>query len=87
VILLVNVVLLSAYTFGCHAFRHLAGGELDCFSCSTVARARYRLWKGITVLNIKHDRWAWASLASVVAADLYIRLLINGVLQDPRWLF
>jgi hypothetical protein len=87
VILLVNVLLLSAYTFGCHAFRHLAGGQLDCFSCSTVARTRYRLWKGITVLTIKHDRWAWASLASVVAADVYIRLLIHGVLQDPRWLF
>ena len=86
-ILLVNVLLLSAYTFGCHAFRHLAGGGLDCFSCSTVARTRYRLWKGITVLNIKHDRWAWASLASVVLSDVYIRLLINGVLQDPRWLF
>ena len=86
VILLVNVLLLSGYTFGCHAFRHLAGGELDCFSCSAVARARYRLWKGITVLNINHDRWAWASLISVVAADVYIRLLIHGVLQDPRWL-
>ena len=86
VILLVNVLLLSAYTFGCHALRHLAGGGLDCFSCSTVARTRYRLWKGITILNIKHDRWAWASLASVVAADVYIRLLIGGVLQDPRWL-
>jgi hypothetical protein len=86
VILLANVLLLSAYTFGCHALRHLAGGELDCFSCSTVARTRYRLWKGITVLNISHDRWAWASLASVVVADVYIRLLIHGVLQDPRWL-
>src|SRR6202158_3231438 len=78
VILLVNVLLLSGYTFGCLAFRPLAGGELDCFSCSTVARARYRLWKGITVLNIKHDRWAWASLVSVVAADVSIPLLIPG---------
>ncbi len=86
VLMLVNVLLLSGYTFGCHAFRHLAGGELDCFSCSTAARARHRLWKGITVLNIKHDRWAWASLISVVAADVYIRLLLAGVLQDPRWI-
>src|SRR6202171_5909161 len=39
VLLLANVVLLSGYTFGCHAFRHLAGGELDCFSCSLAARA------------------------------------------------
>jgi hypothetical protein len=86
VLMLVNVVLLSGYTFGCHAFRHLAGGELDCFSCSTTARARHRLWQGITILNIRHDRWAWASLFSVAATDIYIRLLLHGVLQDPRWL-
>jgi hypothetical protein len=86
VIMLVNVVLLSGYTFGCHAFRHLAGGELDCFSCSTTARVRHRLWTGVTVLNVKHDRWAWASLFSVAAADIYIRLLLAGVLQDPRWI-
>ena len=85
-IMLANVVLLSGYTFGCHAFRHLAGGELDCFSCSLAARARHQLWKGVTVLNIKHDRWAWASLVSVAGADIYIRLLLAGVLQDPRWI-
>jgi hypothetical protein len=86
VLMLINVLLLSGYTFGCHAFRHLAGGELDCFSCSRTARARYRVWKGITVLNIRHDRWAWASLASVLMTDIYIRLLMAGVLQDPRWI-
>jgi len=85
VLLLANVVLLSGYTFGCHSLRHLAGGKLDCFSCSLAARARHRLWKGVTVLNIKHDRWAWASLFSVAAADIYIRLLLAGVLRDPRW--
>ncbi len=85
VLMVANVVLLSGYTFGCHAFRHLAGGGLDCFSCSTVARARHQLWRGISVLNIKHDRWAWASLVSVAATDIYIRALLAGVLHDPRW--
>jgi hypothetical protein len=85
-LMLVNVLLLSAYTFGCHAFRHLAGGELDCFSCSRSARARFRLWKGITVLNVRHDRWAWASLATVLMTDIYIRLLMAGLLRDPRWI-
>jgi hypothetical protein len=85
VLMLANVVLLSGYTFGCHAFRHLSGGELDCFSCSLGARARHQLWKGVTVLNIKHDRWAWASLLSVAGTDIYIRLLLAGVLHDPRW--
>ena len=86
VLMLVNVVLLSGYTFGCHAFRHLAGGNLDCFSCSAVSRARFRLWKGISVLNVRHDRWAWASLASVLLTDIYIRLLMNHVLIDLRWI-
>jgi hypothetical protein len=86
VFMLANVLLLSGYTFGCHAFRHLAGGGLDCFSCSTAARARFRLWKGISVLNIRHDRWAWASLLSVAGTDIYIRLLMAGVLHDPRWI-
>ena len=85
-LMLVNVVLLSGYTFGCHAFRHLAGGGLDCFTCSRSAQARFRLWRGITVLNIRHDRWAWASLTSVLATDIYIRVLMHGWLIDPRWI-
>jgi hypothetical protein len=86
VLMLTNVLLLSGYTFGCHAFRHLAGGELDCFSCSRAARARFQLWRGISVLNVRHDRWAWASLASVLLTDVYIRALMAGVLRDPRWI-
>ncbi len=85
-IMLINVLLLSGYTFGCHAFRHLAGGGVDCFSCSAASRARYQLWRGVSVLNVRHDRWAWASLVSVAATDVYIRLLIAGVLHDPRWI-
>jgi hypothetical protein len=81
-LLLVNVVALSAYTFGCHAFRHLAGGGLDCFSCH---RARHRLWQAVTVLNVRHDRWAWASMFTVWGVDLYIRLLIKGVLPHAPW--
>ena len=83
VILTTNVILLSGYTFGCHAFRHLAGGGHDCMSCSGT---RLKLWRGVTVLNIKHDRWAWASLFSVAAADIYVRLLIHGVIPtDLHW--
>ena len=81
-LMLVNVVCLSGYTFGCHAFRHMAGGGLDCFSCH---RARYRLWKGVTVLNIPHDRWAWVSMFTVWGVDLYIRLLQLGALPHALW--
>jgi hypothetical protein len=78
----VNVICLSGYTFGCHAFRHLAGGGADCLSCH---RARLRLWKGITVLNVRHGAWAWASLVTVLATDVYIRLLIAGVIPRTTW--
>ncbi|MDQ6743545.1 MAG: hypothetical protein M3Z97_11660 [Candidatus Dormibacteraeota bacterium] len=80
-ILVVNLVLLSGYTFGCHALRHLFGGT-DCFSCH---RVRYRLWKGVTVLNVNHEVWAWASMLSVWATDVYIRLLIHGAIPNGPW--
>jgi hypothetical protein len=83
---LVNVVLLSGYTFGCHAFRHMVGGNLDCYSCARGGRLRYRVWEGITPLNHRHAPWAWASLFSVVSADVYLRLLMAGVIGDPRLL-
>lgn len=86
-LMVVNIALVSGYTFGCHAVRHLVGGNLDCFSCSRTRRARHRLWKGVTVLNVRHDYWAWASLVSIWLVDLYIHLLQNGVLHDPRLVF
>jgi len=81
-LLLVNVVALSGYTFGCHAFRHLAGGGMDCFSCH---RSRYRLWRGVTVLNVGHGAWAWVSMFTVWGVDLYIRLLILGAIPRGPW--
>jgi hypothetical protein len=83
-VLLVNVVLLTGFTFGCNSLRHLIGGRLDCFTCSASARARHKLWRGVTFLNLKHREWAWLSLASVCLADLYIRLAAAGVFHDPR---
>src|SRR6202158_1027255 len=55
VLMLSNVVLLSGYTFGCHAFRHLAGGELDCFSCSPAAPPRHPPREGGPTLDTTHD--------------------------------
>jgi hypothetical protein len=81
-IMLVNVVCLTGYTVGCHALRHLAGGATDCFSCH---RVRYQLWKGVTVFNVRHDRWAWVSLFTVVGTDIYIRLLVHGVIPHMGW--
>src|SRR5262249_39778329 len=47
-LMLVNVAFLMLYTFGCHSFRHLVGGKLDCYSCDGIARYRYGLWSKVT---------------------------------------
>jgi len=83
-VLLANVIALSAFTFGCNSLRHLVGGNLDCFSCSASTRARHKTWLGVRVLNLRHKEWAWISLFIVVAADLYVRLASYGVFDDPR---
>jgi succinate dehydrogenase/fumarate reductase cytochrome b subunit len=83
-VLLVNVVLLTLFTFGCNSVRHLVAGHLDCFSCSRVTRTRWGLWKRVTQLNEHHQLWAWVSLISVGLADLYVRLAAYGVFHDPR---
>lgn len=82
-ILLMNVVLLSLYTFGCHSWRHLIGGKLDCFSCAPMNRTRYGLWKKATFLNDKHALWAWCSLFGVALTDVYVRLVVSGAISDP----
>jgi hypothetical protein len=79
-IFLVNVVLLSFYTFSCHAWRHLSGGCVNCFSCSATNKARHGLWKSITHWNESHSLWAWLSLFSVVITDLYVRFLCTGAI-------
>jgi hypothetical protein len=86
VIMLINVILLSAYTFSCHSLRHIVGGKLDCFSCSTFGPPRHSAWSFLTVLNERHMVWAWASLISVGFTDFYIRMLASGVFKDPRLL-
>lgn len=83
-IILANTLLLTFYTFSCHAFRNLVGGRRDCFSCSAGSRMAYGWWRRVSAWNRLHGTWAWASLFSVWATDVYIRLLINGVIHDVR---
>jgi hypothetical protein len=80
-VLTVNVVLLSGYTFGCHSLRHLVGGRKDCISESPTCRT---LYKGCSALNKRHMLWAWMSLFSVMFADVYVRLCSMGVWKDLR---
>jgi hypothetical protein len=83
-IMIVNCVLLTGYTFGCHSLRHLVGGKLDCFSCAVAGGPRHNVWKGVSRLNEHHMFWAWASLISVGSTDLYIRMLASGAIRDLR---
>jgi len=82
-LMLVNVILLTGFSLSCHAFRHVVGGKVDCFSCSRRRQVRHGLWRFATRLNVRHPNWAWFSLVSVGLTDLYIRLLAAGVIVDP----
>jgi hypothetical protein len=82
VVMLVNAALLSSWTLGCHSWRHLIGGRLDCFSCTGAASPRYRAWRFTTWLNERHATCAWASLVWVVLTDLYIYLVARGIVRD-----
>ncbi len=83
-IMLVNIILLSLYTFSCHSWRHLIGGRLDCFSCSKMTEARHKAWSRISLFNEHHMLWAWMSLFTVGFTDLYIRMVAAGVWHDWR---
>jgi len=84
VIMLLNICLLTLYTFSCHSLRHIVGGKLDCFSCATFGVPRHSAWSFLSLLNERHMIFAWASLVSVGFTDFYIRMLASGVFKDIR---
>jgi hypothetical protein len=83
-VMLINVVLLTTYTLSCHSLRHLAGGKLDCFSCTAFGKRRHTAWSFLTTLNERHMLFAWMSLISVGFADFYIRMVASGTFHDVR---
>jgi hypothetical protein len=85
-VLLANVVLLTLYSFSCHSLRHLIGGKLDCFSCTSFNKARHGAWKKASWLNEHHMLFAWMSLFSVGLADFYVRMVSSGAFKDFRLL-
>lgn len=82
IILTLNVVFLTCFTCGCHAFRHLIGGKLDCFTCDAGSARRHGAWKRVSLLNARHMAWAWISLFWVGFSDLYVRLVSLGIIKD-----
>jgi len=83
VILVANVVLLWAYTLGCHSCRHITAGKINNFSKHPV---RYWLWGKIGVLNGRHMNLAWTTLATLVLTDFYIMLVSAGTISDLRFI-
>ncbi len=81
IVMLVNVVLLWAYTASCHSCRHLIGGRLRHFSKHPT---RYWLWTQVSKLNARHMQLAWTTLATLFVTDAYIGLVSAGVLSDLR---
>ncbi len=80
-VLIVNVILLGGYTFGCHSLRHLVGGFLDAKS---KASACANCYNAVSCLNRKHMLWAWLSLFWVGFTDVYIRLCAMNIWHDFR---
>jgi hypothetical protein len=85
-VMLANVILLTLYTGTCHSFRYLAGGRLDCYTCVRGGRAQHGISSVLNRLNPMHGTWAWYSMFSVALTDVYIRLVMSGILHDPRWI-
>ncbi len=79
IVLLINASLLAGYSFGCHSFRHLFGGRVDCFSCDGVAE---KGWKFSTWFNERHMAIAWISLGFVMFTDVYVRGVSSGWWAD-----
>ena len=83
IILLLNPIFLAGYVFGCHAFRHLAGGHDNCFICPQgKEKIQYKIWQGVSKLNSRHMFWAWISMIWVAFTDIYVRMVSKGYWID-----
>lgn len=80
VLLIVNAIVVTVYTFSCHAIRHLVGGNTDCYSCQH--QTRRKLFNGQTKLNNHHEALAWYSLTMFFLVDLFIRATVSGVIPN-----
>ena len=79
-----NVVFLTGFTLGCNSLRHLVGGNVNCYSCTSFGKERHKAWKFVSFLNLHHMQWAWISLFWVGFTDVYVRLVSLGVINDLR---
>jgi hypothetical protein len=85
-VLLANALLLTAWTVSCHAFRHVIGGNIDCYSCVRAGGLRKEVYDRQSWLNAHHETLAWVSLLTIFFADLYLRGLSAGLPIDAKLL-
>jgi hypothetical protein len=83
IVLLINVIMLWAYTASCHSCRHIIGGRMKHFSKHPI---RYRLWGYVSKLNAKHMQLAWITLGTLALTDFYIMALDIGWFSDLRFI-
>ncbi|MCL5665293.1 MAG: succinate dehydrogenase [Candidatus Thermoplasmatota archaeon] len=81
-IILINAIMVTIYTFSCHAIRHLVGGRKDCFSCPASSKPKGGFYRFQSALNSHHEAFAWTSLALFFFVDLYIRAVAAGVITN-----
>jgi hypothetical protein len=81
-VMVLNAVFLSGYTFGCHSFRHLIGGRSDCMTCDRAPTTKFQLWSLSSWFNGRHMQFAWISLFWVVFTDFYVLLVSSGTIRD-----
>jgi hypothetical protein len=79
-VLVLNVILLGSYTFGCHSFRHLIGGRQDEISKTATQKA----YDCVSCLNRWHMACAWSSLFWVGFTDFYVRMCSMGYWTHDR---
>ncbi|EFD92683.1 MAG: integral membrane protein [Candidatus Parvarchaeum acidophilus ARMAN-5] len=85
VLILLNAILLTLWVFSCHAFRHVfAGGNVKCYDCSLNPKARKGFFNAQSMLNKRHEDWAFISLVVIILLDLYLRALAAGWPIDFR---
>lgn len=84
-LILLNALLLTLWVFSCHAFRHVfAGGNVRCYDCTLNPGIRKGFFNVQSLLNKRHEEWAFISLIVIVLVDLYLRALIAGWPIDFR---
>ncbi len=81
-VLLANIIAVTAWTLSCHSLRHIIGGNLDCYSCVRGGQVRKSIFDVQSRWNAHHEAIAWASLLAFFFTDLYLRALQAGLPLD-----